>query len=99
MAVNTIDAKIKRLNNMGGYIAPRTAEILKHLVEQSQMQAAENVLVAMDYTKLEAEMNRQNERLKKDLKTLQNDNRIYFLVIISMWLAAISALGVTVYYG
>jgi hypothetical protein len=75
MAVNTIDAKIKRLNNMGGYIAPRTAEILKHLVEQSQMQAVENVLLA------------------QDLEKLKNDNRLFFCVIVTAWLAVAIMLG------
>lgn len=94
MALNTIDAKIKRLNNMGGYIAPRTAEVLRHLVEQSQMQAAESTLAAIEHTELKEEVSRQNKRLEKDLKELKNDNRIYFAVIVSMWLVLIIGLGV-----
>jgi hypothetical protein len=133
MALNTIDAKIKRLNNMGGYIAPRTAEILTHLVQQSQMQAAESTLTAIEYTELKEQVSRRfieiekaqlaegemstlihqklagdieklrketatNTQLEKDLKELKNDNRIYFAVIVSMWLALIIGMGV-VYYG
>jgi hypothetical protein len=105
MALNTIDAKIKRLNNMGGYIAPRTAEVLKHLVEQSQMQAAEGCAMAMNFTDLQQQIydiksdKAEIQTLKADFKKLKNDNRLFLFVIVAAWLAVGGMLGWVAHYG
>ncbi len=95
MAVNTIDAELKKLNIIGGHIAPKAARILTHLVKQSREQAVEGMLIAQDYTKL----NEKHKALEKDLKELKNDNRLFFGVIVTAWLAVAIMLGLVAYYG
>jgi len=90
MALETLDAKLKKLNLMGGHIAPKCAELFQHLIKQSQEQAVEGVLIAQDFTRLETKIKHLENKQPLSYEQFRN-------LLLIFWAGVFLALGMALY--